>query len=120
MEFDATSIAGQWDVIGEMHVEGIASWADSIEFLNQTVVFSSFDFELTAAHDRSVEPGQTTQLTFSVKNTGVSVDELQHRCIERFGLDHERQPNDNNSDGDARKHGVRVCRRHCARNGSAR
>ncbi|MGB0515355.1 MAG: hypothetical protein ACPGKR_00230 [Poseidonia sp.] len=74
MEFDATSIAGQWDVIGEMHVEGIASWADSIEFLNQTVVFSSFDFELTAAHDRSVEPGQTTQLTFSVKNTGVSVD----------------------------------------------
>ena len=74
MEFDATSIAGQWDVIGEMHVEGIASWAKSIEFLNQTVVFSSFDFELTAAHDRSVEPGQTTQLTFSVKNTGVSVD----------------------------------------------
>ena len=74
MEFDATSIAGQWEVIGEMHVEGIGSWAKSIEFLNQTVVFSSFDFELTAAHDRSVEPGQTTRLTYSVKNTGVSVD----------------------------------------------
>ena len=57
MEFDATSIAGQWDVIGEMHVEGIAL-GQSIEFLNQTVVFSSFDFELTAAHDRSVEPGK--------------------------------------------------------------
>lgn len=73
MQFDATSLSGQYTVIGEMHVVGLA-WSKSIEFLNQTVVFSSFDFELTAAHDRSVEPGQTSELTYSVKNTGVSVD----------------------------------------------
>ncbi len=73
MQFDATSLSGQYDVIGEMHTVGIG-WSKSIEFLNQTVVFSSFDFDLTAAHDRSVEPGQTSQLTYSVKNTGVSVD----------------------------------------------
>ena len=73
MQFDATSLSGQYTVIGEMYAVGL-SWTKSIEFLNQTVVFSSFDFELTAAHDRSVEPGQTSQLTYSVKNTGVSVD----------------------------------------------
>ena len=73
MQFDATSLSGQYTVIGEMHAVGL-SWTKSVEFLNQTVVFSSFDFELTAAHDRSVEPGQTSQLTYSVKNTGVSVD----------------------------------------------
>ena len=73
MQFDATSLSGQYTVIGEMHAVGLA-WSKTVEFLNQTVVFSSFDFELTAAHDRSVEPGQTSQLTYSVKNTGVSVD----------------------------------------------
>ena len=73
MQFDATSLSGQYTVVGEMHVIGFA-WSKSIEFINQTVVFSSFDFELIAAHDRSVEPGQTSELTYSVKNTGVSVD----------------------------------------------
>ena len=72
MQFDATSLSGQYTVIGEMYAVGL-SWTKSVEFLSQTVVFSSFD-ELTAAHDRSVEPGQTSQLTYSVKNTGVSVD----------------------------------------------
>ena len=76
MEFDATSRTGQWDVVGEMHVSGL-NWASSIEFLNQRVVFSNYDFEITAAHDRSVEPGQTAQLTFAVENTGISVDDYQ-------------------------------------------
>ena len=76
MQFDATSLTGQWDVVGEMHVSGL-NWASSIEFLNQRVVFSNYDFELTAAHDRSVEPGQTAQLTYAIENTGVSVDDYQ-------------------------------------------
>ena len=76
MDFDATSRTGQWDVVGEMHVSGL-NWASSIEFLNQRVVFSNYDFEITAAHDRSVEPGQTAQLTFAVENTGISVDDYQ-------------------------------------------
>ena len=76
MEFDATSRTGQWDVVGEMHVSGL-NWVSSIEFLNQRVVFSNYDFEITAAHDRSVEPGQTAQLTFAVENTGISVDDYQ-------------------------------------------
>ncbi len=41
------------------------------------MVFSNYDFELTAAHDRSVEPGQTAQLTYAIENTGVSVDDYQ-------------------------------------------
>ncbi len=76
MEFDATSRTGQWNVVGEMHVSGL-NWVSSIEFLNQRVVFSNYDFEITAAHDRSVEPGQTAQLTFAVENTGISVDDYQ-------------------------------------------
>ena len=76
MEFDATSRTGQWDVVGEMHVSGL-NWVSSIEFLNQRVVFSNYDFEITTAHDRSVEPGQTAQLTFAVENTGISVDDYQ-------------------------------------------
>ncbi|HII78100.1 MAG TPA: hypothetical protein HA267_03640, partial [Candidatus Poseidonia sp.] len=76
MQFDATSRTGQWDVVGEMHVSGL-NWVSSIEFLNQRVVFSNYDFEITAAHDRSVEPGQTAQLTFAVENTGISVDDYQ-------------------------------------------
>ena len=76
MQFDATALTGQWDVVGEMHFNGL-NWANSIEFLNQRVVFSNYDFELTAAHDRSVEPGQTAQLTYAIENTGVSVDDYQ-------------------------------------------
>ncbi|MGB2167857.1 MAG: NEW3 domain-containing protein [Poseidonia sp.] len=76
MQFDATARTGQWDVVGEMHFNGL-NWANSIEFLNQRVVFSNYDFELTAAHDRSVEPGQTAQLTYAIENTGVSVDDYQ-------------------------------------------
>ncbi len=63
MSFDATSRSGTWDVIGTMTASG-AGWSDSIEFLSQTVVFSNYDFELTPAHDRSVEPGQTSTLTY--------------------------------------------------------
>ena len=74
MDFDATSLSGRFAVVGEMYVSGSGGWTKTIQFLNYEVVFSSFDFELTTAHDRSVEPGQTSRLTFSIKNTGVSVD----------------------------------------------
>ena len=36
MQFDATSLTGQWDVVGEMHVSGL-NWAWYIEFLNEIV-----------------------------------------------------------------------------------
>ena len=74
MSFDATSRSGTWDVIGTMTASG-AGWSDSIEFLSQTVVFSNYDFELTPAHDRSVEPGQTSTLTYLLKNVGLSTDD---------------------------------------------
>ena len=73
MEFDATARSGQWDVTGEVHVTGTA-WSTSISFLSTRVVFSNYDFTLTAAHDRSVQAGQTAALTFVVENTGVNVD----------------------------------------------
>ena len=76
MQFDATSLTGQWDVVGEMHVSGM-NWEKSIQFLNQRVVFSNYDFDIIAAHDRSVEPGQTAVLTYAIENTGVSVDDYQ-------------------------------------------
>ena len=74
MDFDATSLSGRYAVVGEMYVTGTGGWTKSIQFLSYDVVFSSYDFELTTAHDRSVEPGQTSRLTFSIQNTGVSVD----------------------------------------------
>ena len=74
MTFDATARTGEWDVVGTMYAEG-TGWTTSVEFLNQRVVFSNYDFTLTAAHDRSVEPGQTSTLTFIVKNTGVASDD---------------------------------------------
>ena len=73
MSFDATSITGEWDVVGTMVANGF-DWTEDVEFLSQRVVFSNYDFSLTAAHDRSVEPGQTTILTFILKNTGIAAD----------------------------------------------
>jgi uncharacterized membrane protein len=74
MSFDATSRAGEWNVVGTMTALGFG-WSENVEFLNQVVVFSNYDFTITSAHDRSVEPGQTTTLTFLVKNTGVLSDD---------------------------------------------
>lgn len=74
MSFDATSRTGEWDVVGTLFAQGV-DWTEDVEFLNQRVVFSNYDFQLTAAHDRSVEPGQTTTLTFILKNTGAASDD---------------------------------------------
>ena len=74
MTFDATSRTGEWDVVGTMFAQGV-DWTKDVEFLNQRVVFSNYDFSLTSAHDRSVEPGQTTTLTYIIKNTGVVADD---------------------------------------------
>ena len=74
MSFDATSRSGTWDVIGTMTASGVG-WSKSVEFLSQVVVFSNYDFEITPAHDRSVEPGQTSTLTYLVKNVGLSSDD---------------------------------------------
>lgn len=74
MSFDATSRSGTWNVIGTMTASGVG-WSKSVEFLSQVVVFSNYDFEITPAHDRSVEPGQTSTLTYLVKNVGLSSDD---------------------------------------------
>ena len=74
MQFDATSLTGEWNVVGTMTADG-ANWQEEVEFLNQTVVFSNYDFTLTAAHDRSTEPGQLTTLNFIIKNIGQSSDD---------------------------------------------
>ncbi len=74
MTFDATARTGEWDVVGTMFAQGV-DWTKDVAFLNQRVVFSNYDFSLTTAHDRSVEPGQTTTLTFIIKNTGVVADD---------------------------------------------
>lgn len=73
MSFDATSLTGEWDVVGTVFTEGF-DWTEDIQFLSQRVVFSNYDFSLTAAHDRSVEPGQSSTLTFILKNTGIADD----------------------------------------------
>ena len=73
MSFDATSLTGEWDVVGTVFAEGF-DWTEDIQFLSQRVVFSNYDFSLTAAHDRSVEPGQSSTLTFILKNTGIADD----------------------------------------------
>ena len=76
LTFDASSPmrTGEWDVVGTMYAAGL-NWHDDVEFLNQRVVFSNYDFTITPAHDRSVEPGQTSTLTFLIKNTGVLSDD---------------------------------------------
>jgi uncharacterized membrane protein len=74
MSFDATSQTGEWDVVGTMFAQGV-DWTEDVEFLNFRVVFSNYDFRLTAAHDRSVEPGQTSTLTFLLKNIGAASDD---------------------------------------------
>ena len=74
MDFDATSRSGNYDVIGEMQVTGLAGWNRPIEFLNQTVVFSDYNFQVTPAQNIAVQPGQTARLTYAIENTGVSAD----------------------------------------------
>ena len=74
MTFDATGRTGEWDVVGTMLASGVSGPVE-VSFLNQRVVFSNYDFTLTPAHDRSVEPGQTSTLTYIIKNTGVSSDD---------------------------------------------
>lgn len=74
MSFDAMSRSGTWNVVGTMTASGVG-WSKSVEFLSQVVVFSNYDFEITPAHDRSVEPGQTSTLTYLVKNVGLSSDD---------------------------------------------
>ena len=74
LDFDATSRSGNYDVIGEMQVIGFAGWERPIEFLNQTVVFSDYNFQVTPAQNIAVQPGQTARLTYAIENTGVAAD----------------------------------------------
>lgn len=74
MSFDATGRTGEWNVVGTMSASGVNGPVE-VTFLNQTVVFSNYDFTLMPAHDRSVEPGQTSTLTYIIKNTGISSDD---------------------------------------------
>ena len=74
MSFDATTRTGEWNVVGTMFASGLG-WTKDVVFLTQTVVFSDYDFTLTAAHDRSVEPGQTSLLNFIIKNVGIASDD---------------------------------------------
>ena len=71
---DATSRSGEWDLVGEVHITGQANFEDTLPLLSTRVIFSNYDFELTPAHHRSVQAGQTAELTFVVENTGASVD----------------------------------------------
>ena len=73
--FDASAMAGEWDVVGTVFVQGYA-WTTSIQFLSYRVIFSDYNFSLTPAHDRSIEPGQTSTLTFLIKNTGIASDDF--------------------------------------------
>ena len=74
MSFDATARTGEWDVVGTMLANGV-NGPVQVSFLSQRVVFSNYDFTLTPAHDRSVEPGQSSTLTYIIKNIGVASDD---------------------------------------------
>ena len=74
LNFDATARTGEWAVVGTMTATGIG-WSQQVQFLDFTVVFSNFNAEVTAAQDRSVEPGQGTTLTYLVKNVGLLSDD---------------------------------------------
>ncbi len=74
MSFDATTRTGTWTVVGTLTATGVG-WSEDVEFLSTTVVFSNYDFQLVAAHDRTVEPGQTSTLTYLLRNTGASSDD---------------------------------------------
>ncbi|MBQ70945.1 MAG: hypothetical protein CMA65_05600 [Euryarchaeota archaeon] len=75
LNFDATSLTGEWSVVGTMTAAG-TGWSDDVEFLNFNVVFSNFNAEVTPAQDRSIQPGQSTTLTYLIKNTGLSSDDF--------------------------------------------
>ena len=74
LNFDATSLIGEWSVVGTMTATGVA-WTGTEEFLNFNVIFSNYDAEVTPPQDRSVEPGQSTTLTYIIKNVGLASDE---------------------------------------------
>ena len=84
------------------------NWQKSIQFLNQRVVFSNYDFDIIAAHDRSVEPGQTAVLTYAIENTGVNVDDYQVNVsgVKMVGDGHHSHAL--HANGARRQHHVRV------------
>ena len=76
LTFDASSPmrTGEWDVVGTMYAAGL-NWHDDVEFPEPTGCLLKLRLHHYACARRSVEPGQTSTLTFLIKNTGVLSDD---------------------------------------------
>ncbi|MCH1540655.1 MAG: hypothetical protein L7S56_04370 [Candidatus Poseidonia sp.] len=74
LDFDASAYTGNFEVTGTLVTNGVA-WTKNTVFLDaQSMRFSDYHATLTPAQDRSTEPGQTTTLTYLIKNEGLLND----------------------------------------------